>query len=161
MNILFVCTHNRCRSILAEAIGRKLSRNIDTNIAFRSAGSQPAGKIHPLTLQYLAEHNIPADELQSQGWDEFAEWAPNVVITVCDSAAGEPCPLWLGKALKIHWGLPDPSKIESDEKAQAEAFNSVIKILTERITKVLTADPGSMDSAEQQQFLQDLGNNNG
>lgn len=161
MKILFVCTHNRCRSILAEAIGRHLAENTPTNLSFRSAGSQPVGEVHPLTLHYLKARVIPADDLQSQGWDEFAEWAPDVVITVCDSAAGEQCPLWLGQAMKIHWGLPDPSKIEADERAQAEAFNAVMDTLSSRITGLLTADLDNMSGAELQQFMQELGNDNG
>ena len=132
MKILFICTHNRCRSILAEAIAR------DAGIIAGSAGSQPEGEVHPLTLRYLAEQGISTLGLRSQSWDEFSHWQADIVITVCDSAAAEACPLWMGDGIKVHWGLPDPSKIENDAEATKMAFESVINTLKTRL-KILAS----------------------
>ena len=134
MNLLFVCTHNRCRSILAEAVARHLGQE---KIHARSAGSSPAGEVHPLTLRYLAERAIPTDGLRSKGWDEVTEPAPDVVVTVCDRAAGEACPLWLGAAEKVHWGLADPSAVDGNDIEQRDAFLATIDILESRIRAVL------------------------
>ncbi|TXS94104.1 arsenate reductase ArsC [Parahaliea maris] len=130
MKILFVCTHNRCRSILSEAIAQQRAGDV---IEARSAGSQPAREVHPLTLKYLAEAGYSTAGLQSQSWEDFAGFAPDLVITVCDAAAGEACPLYLGGALKMHWGLSDPSKIEGDTAAQAAAFNHCIEQVEGRV----------------------------
>ncbi|WP_430462867.1 arsenate reductase ArsC [Thalassolituus sp. LLYu03] len=129
MKLLFVCTHNRCRSILAEAICRDEAGDV---FDVRSAGSQPAGVVFPGTLNFLTAHNIRTDGLQSQSWDEFAAFNPDVVITVCDSAAGEACPLWMGSSLKVHWGLTDPSK-ETDPVRQLQLFTDVAAELRRRI----------------------------
>lgn len=133
MRVLFVCTHNRCRSILGEAIGRHVAGDV-LNVS--SAGSQPAGEVHPLTLKYLAEKSISTEALRSKSWDEFDDSAPDLVITVCDSAANEACPLWPQKTQKLHWGLPDPSKIDNDDQAQRKAFFEVIATLENRITRL-------------------------
>ena len=154
MKILFICTHNRCRSILAEAITNHLSNG---RIEARSAGSQPAGEVHPLTLRYLDERGIPVSGLQSQSWDAFADWGPDVVITVCDSAAGEQCPLWFGKALKVHWGLPDPSRIKGSEAEIQQAFESVMSTLEQRIGKLLAGSVESMSEPELEQALITIG----
>ncbi|MDG2174758.1 MAG: arsenate reductase ArsC [Gammaproteobacteria bacterium] len=106
MKILFICTHNRCRSILAEAIARHCGKGL---LKPASAGSQPAGVVDPLTLEALTRHQIPADGLQCKSWNDLKEFNPDLVITVCDSAAAEACPVWLGRAVKVHWGLADPS----------------------------------------------------
>lgn len=128
MNILFICTHNRCRSILSEAIVNQLA---GPDVQAKSAGSQPAGQVHPQTLAYLERAGYATDGLSSQSWDEFEQYPADVVITVCDAAAGEACPLYLSRSLKLHWGLPDPSKL-TDPKAQAEAFNQVIATIEQR-----------------------------
>ncbi len=130
MKILFICTHNRCRSILAEAITRQVAGG---KIKAASAGSQPAGEVHPLTLKYLAERGIDTTGLRSQSWDDLQSFAPDAVITVCDSAAGEACPLWLGDTLKVHWGLPDPSKLDGSEDESRRAFFAVMDALEERV----------------------------
>lgn len=156
MKILFVCTHNRCRSILSEAIGRHLASE-ESPYSFRSAGSQPAGEVHPLTLHFLASKHIAIAGLQSQGWDEFEQWQPDVVITVCDSAAGEQCPLWLGKAIKVHWGLADPSAGEGDAAQKASAFAQVMDTISTRLQALLASDIATLPASEQQQQLQALG----
>ena len=119
MKILYICTHNRCRSILSEAITNHFASD---HIQAKSAGSQPAGEVHPLSLRYLNEAGISTEGLQSQSWDEFEDFKPDVVITVCDSAAGEACPVWFGQSIKMHWGLADPSKLEGTEEEIAAAF---------------------------------------
>ncbi|WP_340679121.1 arsenate reductase ArsC [Paraglaciecola sp.] len=130
MKILYICTHNRCRSILSEAITNHLAKGI---IEAKSAGSQPVGAVHPLSLKYLSAAGITVAGLQSQSWDEFEDFAPDVVVTVCDSAAGESCPVWFGNSIKVHWGLSDPSKVEGTEEEIAQAFQACMQLITERV----------------------------
>ena len=130
MKILYICTHNRCRSILSEAISNHFADDV---ISARSAGSQPAGEVHPLSLKYLAEAGISNEGLASQSWDEFEDFAPDLVITVCDSAAGESCPVWFGNSLKVHWGLADPSSLEGSEEDIAAAFRETIIEISGRV----------------------------
>jgi len=133
INILFICTHNRCRSILGEAITRQLCND---TIQVRSAGSAPAGAVHSETLKNLERHGYSTQGLISQSWNDLGDFIPDITITVCDNAAKEACPLWLGKAIKIHWGLPDPTHADIAEKDITEAFNKVIKTLEKRIGKL-------------------------
>jgi arsenate reductase len=130
VNILFVCTHNRCRSILSEAITRQRAGGV---IDARSAGSRPAGEVHPLTLKHLAEAGYSTEGLESQSWNDFADFAPDLVITMCDAAAGEPCPLYLGSAVKVHWGLEDPSGVEGEAALRAAAFADCIARIEGRV----------------------------
>lgn len=134
MKLLFICTHNRCRSILAEAITKHLASN---RIIGASAGSEPAGVVHPLSLKYLAEHGIETQDLKSQSWNDFTDFAPDAIITLCDSAAAEACPSWFGKSVQVHWGLNDPSKLGADENQSRAAFNTTIDILERRINHLL------------------------
>lgn len=131
MKILYICTHNRCRSILCEAITNHMA---GPGMMAASAGSAPEGQVHPLTLQYLREAEIPTVGLHSKSWDALEDFEPDIVITVCDSAAGEACPLWFGKAVKVHWGLADPSKIAGSAEQQAEAFRACITEIRQRAT---------------------------
>ncbi len=130
MKVLYLCTHNRCRSILSEAITNHYGGG---RITARSAGSHPSGEVHPLSLRYLAESGIPTQGLKSQAWDELKDFAPDIVITVCNSAAGESCPLWFGHALKLHWGLADPSAFSGSALEVDEAFRHTIAIIKERL----------------------------
>ena len=123
VKLLFICTHNRCRSILCEAIASQRGAGF---LEAASAGSAPVDAVHPLTLRYLGERGYQTTGLQSQSWEGLAAFNPDRVITVCDSAAGEVCPLWMGEVEKIHWGLPDPSRVEGDEEAVRSAFLAVI-----------------------------------
>lgn len=145
MKLLFVCTHNRCRSILAEAITNHFGKG---RLIAKSAGSRPAGEVHPLSIQYLAEANISIEGLSSQSWDEHKSWQAEAVITVCDSAAGEACPVWFGESLKVHWGLVDPSRLQGSEDVIADAFRKTISILQSRIKTLLTHDLDSMGQQE-------------
>jgi len=134
MKLLFICTHNRCRSILAEAVTNFYGKG---QVIAKSAGSQPAGKVHPLSLKYLKKMGIPTEALCSQSWDEHEAWQADVVITVCDSAANEVCPLWFGQSLKVHWGLADPSRLDGTEAEIELAFTKTIETLTRRIDRLL------------------------
>ena len=123
MKLLFICTHNRCRSILCEAIASQRGAGV---LQAASAGSAPVEAVHPLTLRYLEERGYSSTDLQSQSWHDLQSFEPDRVITVCDSAAGEVCPLWMGEVEKYHWGLPDPSRVEGDDAAIRSAFMAVI-----------------------------------
>lgn len=129
MKLLFICTHNRCRSILSEAITNHLGQGL---LQAFSAGSAPADEVHPLTLRYLQEAGIPINGLASKSWDQFAALQPDAVITLCDSAASEACPVWMGDSLRLHWGLVDPSKLAGDEAASRQAFNACIEQIKAR-----------------------------
>jgi arsenate reductase len=130
MNMLYICTHNRCRSILSEAITNHLGQG---RIKAFSAGSQPCGEVHPMSIRYLEESGIATDGLQSKSWDAFETDQPEVVVTVCDSAASESCPVWFGDTVKVHWGLPDPSKLEGSEEEIREAFYRVMETIERRV----------------------------
>lgn len=134
MKLLFICTHNRCRSILSEAVTNFYGQDV---LTARSAGSQPVGEVHPLSLKYLQARGIPTEGLCSQSWDEHESWQPDVVITVCDSAAKETCPVWFGQSINIHWSLVDPSALDGDDAEVAAAFNATINMLKHRIEKLL------------------------
>jgi len=134
MKLLFICTHNRCRSILAEAVTNYFGKG---QVIAKSAGSHPAGEVHPLSLTYLQKMGIPTEGLCSQSWDEHEAWQADVVITVCDSAANEVCPLWFGQSLRVHWGLSDPSKLDGTEEEIEQAFTKTIQTLTRRIETLL------------------------
>ena len=153
MNILYICTHNRCRSILSEAITNHLS---DGSVQAFSAGSQPAGEVHPLSLKYLAKHGVSTEGLQSQSWDDFESMQPNIVITVCDSAAAEQCPVWFGKTIKLHWGLKDPSKIVGRESEVKKAFEECIATITSRVHELLQLDLTSKTPDQQKILFSEL-----
>lgn len=133
MKLLFVCTHNRCRSILAEAIANHYGEGL---LEAYSAGSSPAEQVHPLTLGALRARDIPTGSLRSKSWDEFENADIDLVITVCDKAANEPCPVWFGKASQVHWGLSDPSSIQGDPEVINAAFSATIKLLERRIKQI-------------------------
>ncbi|GAA0321416.1 arsenate reductase ArsC [Sphingomonas oligophenolica] len=136
-NVLILCTGNSARSILGEAIVNRLGGG-----RFRgfSAGSFPKGQVHPGALRLLERHGYPIEGLRSKSWDEFAGAnAPriDVVITVCDNAAGETCPVWPGHPVKAHWGLPDPAAVTGGEAAEDAAFEAAHEALSRRIGKLV------------------------
>lgn len=153
MKILYICTHNRCRSILSEAITNYLSQG---KLQAFSAGSQPAGQVHPLSLKYLAEKGVPIDGLKSQSWNDFEVEQPDIVITVCDSAAAEVCPVWFGETVKVHWGLPDPSKLQGSEVEIRDAFYAVMATIEQRVHKLLELNLESLTKADRQIRLDQL-----
>ena len=120
---MFICTHNRCRSILSEAITNQRARGI---LTAASAGSAPVDAVHPLTLRFLQVRGYDTVGLASQSWVDLGAFEPDRVITVCDTAAGEACPLWMSDVEKMHWGLPDPSRVDGDDETVRAAFMSVI-----------------------------------
>ena len=154
MKILYICTHNRCRSILSEAITNHLSAG---RIIAKSAGSQPAGAVHPLSLKYLSEAGISIEGLRSQSWDDFADFNADVVVTVCDSAAAEACPVWFGDSVKVHWGLSDPSKLQGSEEELAAAFRATISQISQRVEQLLAIRVDLNDKAALKQALAELG----
>lgn len=154
MKILYICTHNRCRSILSEAITNHLAGG---RIIARSAGSQPSGEVHPLSLKYLHEAGINTGGLRSQSWHDFADFNADVVITVCDSAAGESCPVWFGNSVKVHWGLSDPSKLQGSDEDIARAFRQCIEQITQRVQQLLNLQIDVNDQAALRQSLLMLG----
>ena len=136
MKLLFICTHNRCRSILCEAIASQRGAGF---LEAASAGSAPVEAVHPLTLRYLEERGYQTAGLRSQSWHDLEGFEPDRVVTVCDSAAGEACPLWMGEVEKHHWGLPDPSRVEGDDEAIRSAFMAVIDRIENKIDEWVLA----------------------
>ncbi len=131
-NVLFLCTGNSCRSILAEVILNHLGK--DQFNAY-SAGSFPTGQVNPDSLKVLEKHGFSSENLSSQSWHDFSHITFDIVITVCDNAAGEICPLYLGQALKAHWGIADPDKVVG--KNRKAAFEKAFKQMKNRINKML------------------------
>jgi arsenate reductase len=153
MKILYICTHNRCRSILSEAITNHLAEG---RLEAISAGSQPADEVHPLSLKYLEEKGISTKGLTSKSWDEFGANQPDIVVTVCDSAANEACPVWFGNTAKVHWGLPDPSKLEGREEDVRQAFFAVMDAIEQRVQKLLDLNLNGVSRDERQRLLNSL-----
>lgn len=153
MKILYICTHNRCRSILSEAITNHVAQG---KLEAFSAGSQPVGEVHPLSIKYLAEKGISTDGLCSQSWNEFEAIQPDIVVTVCDSAANETCPVWFGNTIKLHWGLKDPSKLEGSEEEKRDAFFETIAIIEARVQRLLAIDVENQSKEAVVEALQQL-----
>jgi arsenate reductase len=130
MRVLFICTHNRCRSIMAEAIG---NQSAGGKLVARSAGSQPEGQVHPGALAALERAGYVSDGLHSKSWDELQDFHPDLIVTLCDSAANEPCPAWFGGCEVVHYSLADPSRVVGDDVAVAEAFDRTIGELEELV----------------------------
>ncbi|HET9536562.1 MAG TPA: arsenate reductase ArsC, partial [Mesorhizobium sp.] len=156
-NVLFLCTGNSARSIIAEAILNKIGRG-----KFRafSAGSQPKGRVNPGTIQLLNSLGYDTTEFRSKSWAEFAKpGAPplDFVFTVCDNAAGEACPVWPGQPMTAHWGIPDPAEATGSDAEIALAFKDAYRMLFQRIG-IFTALPiRSLDRLSLQQKLRDIG----
>jgi len=132
-NVLFLCTGNSARSIIAEAL---LNRFGEGRFRAFSAGSHPKGQVHPLALRLLHERGLPTDGLRSKSWNEFAvagSPSMDLVVTVCDNAAGEVCPIWPGQPITAHWSFQDPAAVEGTEPERLRAFESVARELEARI----------------------------
>jgi protein-tyrosine-phosphatase len=156
-NILFLCTGNSARSILAEGLMNQLSEG-----RFRafSAGSQPMGRVNPLALETLEKLGCKTDGMSSKSWDVFAGTdAPKMdfVITVCDSAAGEACPYWPGTPMTAHWGFPDPSHVEGDDEARRHAFGKTAQAISHRLRLFLSLPMDKLDQLSLQRELRNIG----
>lgn len=156
-NVLFLCTGNSARSILAESLLNHWGRGKFQGF---SAGSFPKGQVHPVAVDLVKRMNLPAEDLRSKSWDEFAApGAPPIdfIFTVCDNAAGEVCPVWPGKPMTAHWGVADPAAVEGTDMEKAAAFRKAFKELETRI-KLFTSLPiSSLDSMTLQSRLREIG----
>ena len=156
-NVLFLCTGNSARSILAEAILRK---DGDGRFQAFSAGSQPKGAVNPFALKELKHAGLPTDGLRSKSWDEFAvPGAPQMdfVFTVCDSAAGETCPFWPGQPVTAHWGIEDPAAVEGADLDKERAFALALRYLKTRISLFCHLPIKSLDDMTLQAKVREIG----
>ncbi|MDL2336465.1 MAG: arsenate reductase ArsC [Pseudomonadota bacterium] len=156
-NVLFVCTGNSARSILAEGLLNQFARG---RFIAHSAGSHPSGTVNPFALSTLQTLRIPTDGFRSKSWGEFAEaGAPalDFVFTVCDNAAGEVCPVWPGQPMTAHWGVPDPAAFEGTDEEKARVFMATAVTLKRRIELMLSLPIKSLDSMAIQREITDIG----
>jgi arsenate reductase len=156
-NVLFLCTKNSARSIMAEAI---LGRAGKGGFKARSAGSQPKGEVHPYTIDLLEKLDYKTDGFRSKSWDEFAgKEAPKLdfVFTVCDDAANEVCPVWPGQPMSAHWGVPDPGIAEGTEAERRLAFADAYRMLNNRISVFTSLPFASLDRMALQKRLTEIG----
>ena len=157
-NVLFVCTGNSARSILAEALMNELGRAKGFH-AF-SAGSQPRGEVNAWALHTLADHRLPTQGYRSKSWEEFARHdAPSLhfVFTVCDQAAGEVCPVWPGQPMTAHWGMPDPAAVQGSDAEIQKAFLDAFVTLHRRIQLLLSLPLASLDLLAIKREIRDIG----
>lgn len=157
LNVLFLCTGNSARSILAEAYLNSAGRGRFTAY---SAGSHPAGKVNPLALELLEKNRVPTGGLRSKSWDEFARpGAPKIdfVVTVCDNAAGEACPLWPGQPITAHWGVADPAAASGTDAERRKAFLRAFTELSTRINLLLALPVDSLDRGALKNRLDQIG----
>lgn len=155
-NVLILCTHNSARSVLAEAMLNHHASRLGVAVRAFSAGSTPSGRVNPLALAVLSQAGIATEGFRSKSWDEFATVdAPRmrIVITVCDSAASEACPIWPGSPVRVHWGYPDPSNAPGDETARRLAFDLTRQAIGDRMLQLLQLPLESMDDEELQAAL--------
>ena len=156
-NVLFLCTGNSARSIMAEAI---LNRKGKPTFAAYSAGSHPAGRVRPEALKQIEMANLSTEGLRSKSWDEFAKpGAPqmNFVFTVCDNAAKEMCPIWPGQPMTAHWGVPDPATVTGTPEEIERAFRDAFMILERRISLLLCLPLSSLDKLAIQKEINRIG----
>jgi arsenate reductase (thioredoxin) len=160
-NVLFLCTGNSARSILAEVLINHWGQG---NFRGMSAGSFPKGAVHPMALKLLQNLKLPTDGLRSKSWDEFAApGAPalDFVFTVCDNAAGEVCPVWPGHPMTAHWGVPDPAAVEGSELEQLNAFRETFRILENRIKTFTSLPLASIERIKLKERLDEIGRSAG
>jgi arsenate reductase len=157
LNVLFLCTGNSARSIMAEAILRHKGKS---RFAAYSAGSQPRGEVHPAALRQLEKSGLPADGFYSKSWEEFSRpGAPHLhfVFTVCDNAAREVCPIWPGQPMTAHWGVPDPAAVEGSDQLVERAFHEAFLILDRRISLFLSLPLASLNHMAIQKRIEEIG----
>ncbi len=156
-NVLFLCTGNSARSILAESI---LSKEGAGRFRTFSAGSYPKGAVHPLALKVLAALDYPHDGFRSKSWDEFAvDGAPvmDFIFTVCDNAAGEACPVWPGHPMTAHWGIEDPAAVEGSDIEKERAFSDAARYMKSRVSAFINLPLASIDKMALGTRLRDIG----
>ena len=156
-NVLFLCTGNSARSILAEAALNAMGRG---RFKAWSAGSHPAGKVNPFALELLQKNRLPTEDLRSKNWDEFARaGAPalDFVFTVCDNAAGEVCPVWPGQPMTARWGVADPAAVEGSDEAKRKAFFTAWSQLQHRISIFVNLPLDKIDRLSLKQRLDEIG----
>jgi arsenate reductase len=156
-NVLFLCTGNSARSVLAEVLLN--SRGAGRFRAF-SAGSQPVGRVNPFAVETLRQAGLPTEGLRSKSWDEFARpGAPQLdfVFTVCDSAANEVCPIWPGQPVTAHWGLPDPAAVQGSDADKAKAFRDTFIALDRRIGLFTSLPIAGLDQLALQRKVDEIG----
>lgn len=156
-NVLFLCTGNSARSIIAECVLNKLGRG-----RFRafSAGSFPKGEVHPYAIELLRRQAFDTDALRSKSWNEFAaQGAPplDFVFTVCDNARGEVCPIWPGQPMTAHWGMPDPAAVEGNEAERRLAFAETLRMLNNRVGAFVNLPLKSLDKLSLQKQIDEIG----
>lgn len=159
LNVLFLCTGNSARSILAEALLNHLPVNRGRFRAF-SAGSHPAGQVNPFALELLEKNHLDTASLRSKSWDEFAQpGAPSLdfVFTVCDNAAGEVCPAWPGQPMTAHWGVPDPAAVTGSDEDKRKAFFQAFNQLHNRISLFANLPLGKLDRLSLKKHLDAIG----
>lgn len=157
LNVLFLCTGNSARSIMAEAILNAVGNG---KFAAYSAGSHPAGRVNPFALELIRQNRMPSDELRSKSWDEFAApGAPplHFVFTVCDNAAGEMCPVWPGQPISAHWGIPDPAAVEGTDEQKRRAFSQAWHVLNQRLRIFSSLPLEKLDRMALKQKLDEIG----
>ena len=157
LNVLFLCTHNSARSVIAECIINRLGTSKFKGF---SAGSQPSGRVHPYALDLLRQLNYDTSKLRSKSWEEFTgPAAPKLdfVFTVCDAAASEVCPVWPGQPMSAHWGLPDPSAVRGSESEERLAFADTHRMLYQRIGIFVNLPLASLDKLSLQRRLDEIG----
>lgn len=156
-NILFLCTGNSARSIMAEGLITVLGRG---RFKGYSAGSRPTGKVNPFAIERLQEIGYPVDDLRSKSWDEFAmPDSPKMdfIITVCDSAAGELCPIWPGRPITAHWGFLDPAAVEGADEVKRDAFKKVFSQIRTRVQLFLELPVSKLDAMSLHKEVRDIG----
>lgn len=163
-HVLILCTHNSARSVLGEGMLNHLARKLGKDVEAHSAGSAPSGRINPLAIEALENAGIETSSYRSKSWDEFsADGAPplSVVITVCDSAAAEQCPVFFGgtggQPVKVHWGYPDPSNADGGEAGRRRAFELTRQAIGYRMLQLLALPLGTLDRQALQAALVEIG----
>jgi len=154
LNIFVICTGNSCRSVIGEALLNHLGKG---RIKAYSAGSHPIGRINTGALATLKRHNLPTEGYQSQSWEDFEDIPMDIVITVCDNAAGEACPVYLSRAVRAHWGVSDPGHVKGSEEEQIAAFEKTFGILQLRVQKMLALPLETMHPEELMAKLNAIG----
>jgi protein-tyrosine-phosphatase len=158
-NILFLCTGNSARSIIAEALVNNLPLSREKFHAY-SAGSRPVGRVNPFAIELLESHGFSTQEMRSKSWDEFAKpGAPELdfIITVCDQAAGEECPFWPGQPMTAHWGIPDPAAVNDSDEEKRKAFKDALFVLRRRVELFASLPFETLDRISLHQHIKRIG----